>query len=84
MVEARYQVGLSIKLVISWDGSTRYLDVSPPTRDDVERLSYLHITCGEPYSPYSPFRKSTRQFKFNDPCPARGRLNIVWNNEKIQ
>ena len=84
MVEARYQVGRSIKLVISWDGSTRYLDVSPPTRDDVERLSYLHITCGEPYLPYSPFGKSTRQFKLNDPCPAMGRLNIVWNNEKIQ
>ena len=84
LVEARDQVGRFVKLVISWDSSTRYLDVSPPTRADVERLSSLQITCGEPYSPYSPFGKSTRQFKFNDPCPAMGRLNIVLNNEKIQ
>ena len=30
LVEARYQVGRYVKLVIPWDGSTRYLDVSPP------------------------------------------------------
>ena len=84
MVEARDQVANPIKLVIAWYCSTRYLDISPPTRDDVERLSSLQITCGEPYSPYSPFGKSTRQFKFNNTCPEMGRLNIVWNNEKIQ
>ena len=63
LVEAKDQVGRSDKLGISWDGSTRYLDVSPPTRADVERLSSLQITCGETYLPYSPFGKSTRQFK---------------------
>ena len=63
LVEAREQVDRSDKLGISWDGSTRYLDVSPPTRADVERLSSLQITCGEIYLPYSPFGKSTRQFK---------------------
>ena len=80
LVEARYQVGRSVKLVVSWDSTTRYLDVIPPTRYDVERLSSLQITCGEPYSQYIPFRKSTRQFKLNDPCPERGRLNIFWTN----
>ena len=29
LFEARDQVGSSVELVISWDGSTRYLDVSP-------------------------------------------------------
>ena len=84
MVEARYQVGRSVKLVISWDGSTRYLDVSPPTRADFERLSSLQITCGEPYLPYSPFGESNRKFKLNDPCHERVRVKIFWNNEKIQ
>ena len=32
LVEARYQVGRSVNLDISWDGSAIYLDVSPPTR----------------------------------------------------
>ena len=74
----------SDKLGISWDGSTRYLDVSPPTRADVERLSSLQITCGEIYLPYSPFGKSTRNFRLSDPCTARDRVKIVWTNEKIQ
>ena len=30
LVEARYQVVRIFKLVISQDGSTRYIDVSPP------------------------------------------------------
>ena len=30
LVKARDQVGRSVKLGISWDGSTRYLDVIPP------------------------------------------------------
>ena len=42
--KARDQVGRSVKLGISWDGSTRYLDVTPPTREDVERLGYLQFT----------------------------------------
>ena len=84
LVESRDQVGHSVKLGISWDGYTGYLYVIPPTGADVERLSYLQITCGEPYSPYSLFRKSTRPFKLNDPCPARGRVTFFWTNEKIQ
>ena len=32
LIYARYQVERSVKLGISWDGSTRYFDVSPPTR----------------------------------------------------
>ena len=79
----RYQVGRIVKLGLSWDGSARYLYVGPPVRDDVERLSYLQITSGELYSPYSPFVKYTRQLKLNDPCPTRGRVKTVWTNEKI-
>ena len=77
-------MGSSIKLGISWDGSTRYLDISPPTRDDVERLGSLQLTYGEPSSPYSPFGRTTRQFKLDEPCHATGRVKIVWNNYKIQ
>ena len=55
LVEARYQVGHYDKMGISWDGSTRYIDVSLLTRDDVEKIGYLQLTCREPYSPYSPF-----------------------------
>ena len=44
LFEARYQMGRSVKLGISWDGSTRYLDVSPLTKVDVERLGSLQIT----------------------------------------
>ena len=84
LFEARDQVGRSVKLGISRDGFTRYLDVRPPTRDDVDRLGSLKLTYGEPYSPYSPFRRTTRQFKLDEPCPATGRVKIVWNNEKIQ
>ena len=67
-------MGNIVKLGISCDGSTIYLNVIPTTRADVERLSYLQITSGETYSPYSPFGKSTRQFKLNGPCPERGRV----------
>ena len=70
-------MGRSVNLGISWGGSTRYLDVIPPTRSDFERIGSLQITCGEPYLLYSPFRKSTRQFKLYDPFPARGRVKIV-------
>ena len=48
LVKARYQVGRSVKLGISWDGSTRYLDVILPTREDVKSLgsfeAHLQIT----------------------------------------
>ena len=77
-------MGRPIKLGISWDGSTRYLDVSPPTRADIERLGSLQLTCAEPYSPYISFRKPTRQFKLDEPFSARDRVRIVWNNAKIQ
>ena len=44
----------------------------------------MQITCGEAYSPYSPFGRTARQFKLNDPCLVTGRVNIGWTNEKIQ
>ena len=44
----------------------------------------MQLTCGEPYSPYSPFRRTTRQFKLDEPFPSIGRVNTVWTNEKIQ
>ena len=44
------QGGRSVKIGISWYGSTRYLDVNPPTREDVERLGSMQLTCEEPYS----------------------------------
>ena len=77
MAEARDQVGRSVRMGISWDGSTRYLDVIPQTRADVEQLSSLQITCVDPNLTYSLLRKSTRQFKLNDPCPAMGRVKIL-------
>ena len=41
LIDATYQVGISVKLGISWYGSTIYLDVHLPTRDDVKRLGSL-------------------------------------------
>ena len=41
LVEARDQVGRIVKLAIVWDGSTRYLDISPPAKVDVATLSSL-------------------------------------------
>ena len=41
LVEDRDQVGRSVKLGISWDDSTRYLDVIPPNMLDVDRLGFL-------------------------------------------
>ena len=52
--------------------------------DDVKRLSYMQLICGEPYSPYSPFGKSARQFKLDKSCPATVREKLIWKNEKIQ
>ena len=68
LVEARDQVGRVVKLGISWYGSTRYLDISPPTKADFECLGSLEITSGEPYLPYSPFGKTTLQFRLSEPC----------------
>ena len=84
LVKDRDQVGRSVKLGISWDGSTIYLDVIPRTREDVERLGYLQLTCGEPYSSYSNFGRTTRQFKLNGTCHTTGRVKIVWTNEGIR
>ena len=49
LVEARDLVVRIVKLAIAWDGSTRYLDISPPTKVDVTTLSSLEFTSGEPY-----------------------------------
>ena len=49
LIDTREQVGHSIKLGISWDGSTRYLGVHRPTREDVNRLVSLQLTCRELY-----------------------------------
>ena len=84
LVEAREKVGRQVKLGISWDGSTRHLDVRPPTNEDINRLGSMQITCKETYSPYSLFGTSTRKFKQDKPCLGTGRVNIVWTNEKIQ
>ena len=46
LVEARYQVGRVVKLAVEWDSSTRYLDVSSPTRVDVFTLNSLEFTSG--------------------------------------
>ena len=84
LVEAKDQAGRVVKLGISWDGSTRYLDISPLTRVDVERLGSLEITYGEPYLPYSPFGENNRQFKLADPCASLDRVKYVWTHEQIQ
>ena len=60
LIDAREQVGRSVKIGISWDGSTRYPDIHSPTREDVNRIGSLQLTCGEPYSICSPFGRSTR------------------------
>ena len=61
LVKAKDRVGRSVKIGISWDGSTRYLDVSPPpTKYDVDRIVYFQINCGELYSPDSLFGRTNR------------------------
>ena len=65
-------MGCSVNLGISWDGFNRYLDISTSTREDVLRLGYLQLTCGEPYSPYSPFGRTNRQSKLDEPFPRNG------------
>ena len=84
LIEDRNQLGRSINLGISCYGSTRYLDISSPTRDDVGRLGSLHLTYGEPSSPFSPFGRTNRKFKLDEPCHTTGRVKIFWTNEKIQ
>ena len=83
LVEARDQVGRVVKLAIEWDGSTRYLDVSPPTRVDVLTLNSLEFTSGEPYQPYCPFGKITRQLKLSEPCTSLDRVKYAWTDEQI-
>ena len=83
LVEARYQVGHQVKLVISWVGFTRYLDVSLPARKDIDRLGYLKLTCREPYSTYIPFGTSNMQFKLDKPFLGTGRVKIAWTDKKI-
>ena len=76
-------MGRVVKLTIEWDGSTRYLDVSPPTRVDVLTLNSLEFTSGEPYQPYCPFGKITRQLKLSGPCTSLDRVKYAWTNEQI-
>ena len=83
LVESIYQVGRVVKLAIEWDGSNRYLDVSPPTRVDVLTLNYLELTSGEPYQPYCPFGKITRQLKLSEPCTSLDRVNYALTDEQI-
>ena len=47
-------------------------------------LGYMQITCGEPYSPYSPFGRSTRKFKFNKPFLGTDRVKLIWKENKIK
>ena len=68
LVEARDPVGRIVKLSIAWDGSTRYLDILPPTKVDVATLSSLDFTSGEPYQPYSLLGKTTRHLRLSEPC----------------
>ena len=63
MIDTRDQVGSSVKLGIYWDGSTRHLDVHPPTHEYVKRLGSMYLTCREPYYTYSTFGRPTSQFK---------------------
>ena len=77
-------MGSSVKLGISWDGSTRYLDVHPLTREDVKRLGSLNLTYGEMNSPYSTFGRSTRRFKLDKPCLGTGRGKANLKKKKIQ
>ena len=83
LVEAKEQVVHIIKLAIAWDGSTRYLAILPPTKVDVATLSSLEITSGEPYLPYSPFGKTTCQFRLSEPCTSLDRVKYAWTNERI-
>ena len=76
-------MGHIVKLAMQWDGSTRYLDILPPTRVDVMTLNSLDFTSGEPYQPYCPFGKITRQIKFSEPCTLLDRVKYAWTNEQI-
>ena len=82
-VVARDQVGRLVNLAIEWDGSTRYLNVTPPTRVYVSSLSSLEFTSGEPYQPYSPFEKITGQLKLSEACTSLSRVKYAWTDEQI-
>ena len=84
MVVAKDQVGCRVKLAIEWDGSTRYLDVIPPTRLDVSTLNSLEFTSGETYQPYCPFGKITRQLKLSEPWTSLDRVKYDWTDEHIK
>ena len=74
----------TVKLDISWEGSTRYLEAHLPIREDVKKLGSLKLTVGEPYSPYSPFDRSNRYFKLDETFLETGRVKLTWTNDKIQ
>ena len=83
LVVAKDQVGHRVKLEIEWYGSTRYLDISPPTKMDVATLSSLEFTSSEPHQPYSPFGKITRQLKLFEPCTSLDRVKYAWTDTQI-
>ena len=60
------------------------LTSNPPTGEYLKSLGSLKITCGEPYSPYNPFGRTTRKFKFNKPCMGKDRVKLIWKYKKIQ
>ena len=76
-------MGRIVKLEIAWDGSTRYLDILPPTKVDVATLSSLEFNSGEPYQPYNPFGKTTHHPRLSEPCTSLDRVKYAWNNEQI-
>ena len=46
LIDYRYQLGSQVKLGISWDVSTIFLNVRPQNIEDINGISSLHPTCG--------------------------------------
>jgi len=82
-VIAKDQFGRVVNLAIDWDGSTRYLNVRPPTRAEVSSLRSLEFTSGDPYLPYSPSGRISRQLKLMDPCTTLNRVKYIWTDKQI-
>ena len=76
-------MGRVVHLSIEWDGSTRYLNVRPPTRAEVSSLRSLEFTSGYPHLPYSPLGRISRQLKTSDPCTSLSRVKYVWADKQI-
>ena len=84
LIDARDQVGNYLKISISWYWFTMYIDIHPLTREDVNSIGFLQLTCGGPYSPYGIFGRSTRHFNSDETCLGTGRVNITWTKKKMQ